>query len=183
MSAKDVSEFPRPLIIADVPSRGRWLRLEATAEECGALAQRLGVERVVSLAAELQVKPWRKRGLSVQGSFDATVEQNCVVTLEPVVHNLAGEFTSYFTQDIELETFDVDAGSDGDEPEIIDGHTIDLGELVVEHVILEVDPYPRHPEAPIGGDDTRGDAMDDDEPPPGPFAVLETLRPKTSDDG
>jgi hypothetical protein len=59
---------------------------------------------------------------------------------------------------------------DDDDPEPIEGDSIDIGEAVAQQLSLALDPYPR-----IGdSDDPLGDPEDQDEPE-GPFAALRGL--------
>ena len=57
-----------------------------------------------------------------------------------------------------------------DPPDLIDEDRFDLGAYVVEHLALEIDPFPRKPgvvfDAPAA------------EEPPSPFAVLRDFKPK-----
>ena len=84
-------EFSRPVSVRDIPADGIVRRLEATPDECAAIARRLGVLAVGALTAELEIRRWRRDGLSVTGSFTGRVEQTSVVSLEPVGAELSEE--------------------------------------------------------------------------------------------
>jgi uncharacterized metal-binding protein YceD (DUF177 family) len=176
-------EFPRPISVLDVPPKGQHLRLEASPDECEALAARLGVEKVLRLAATLEVKPWKSAGICVSGTLDGEVEQACVVTLEPVTNALRADILVYLVRDephgaraAERELVVDPLGED--EPDVLQGSTLDLGELVVEHAILAVDPWPRKQGAELPP--MREDGEDGAEP--GPFAALARLRQRGTDD-
>lgn len=183
MNDDTAHEFPRPISVLDVPPKGQHLRLEASPGECEALAARLGVDKVLRLAATLEVKPWKSAGICVSGTLDGEVEQACVVTLEPVTNALCAGILVYLVGDdprgaraAERELVVDPLGED--EPDVLHGSTLDLGELVVEHAILAVDPYPRREGAewqPVREDG-------DDEAEPGPFAALARLRQGGTDD-
>ena len=63
-------------------------------------------------------------------------------------------------------TIDPDAE---DPPDLLDGEEVDVGAYLVEHLALEVDPFPRKP------------GVEFEPPPPetpaSPFAVLQALKP------
>jgi hypothetical protein len=149
------------------------VRLAADAAERARIAAELGLESLPALSAELSVRPWLD-GAEITGSFQALVEQLCSVSLEPFEQTLKGR----------IEVRVVPAGSPGapgphgpeleldpeapDPPDVLEGDEIDLAVYVVEHLALEIDPFPRKPGATF-----------DFEPPPepeSPFAALKNLR-------
>ena len=155
------SELVRAVSVDRLPAS---LVVEASAEECRALADRMRIEAVSSLWCRFAL---RRRGAVVEasGELRAEVVQACVVSLEPVAQSVEDAFTLRF----------VPAGTESpdDDPEAPDelpyeGSTIDLGEAAAEQLALALDPYPRHPDA----------ALDSvvDEPEAGPLAALAALR-------
>lgn len=117
----------------------------------------------------------------VQGELRARVIQRCVVTFEPVTDDLIVPFERYFSLGPLPEVEEVVVGVEDEEPEPLSGETLDIGELIVEELSLSVEPYPRSPDA---------DAVlahllpKDDEAELGgsPFAKLQALKRRTSDD-
>ncbi len=62
---------------------------------------------------------------------------------------------------------------DGEDPaDVLEGDQIDLAAYVVEHLALEIDPYPRKPDAVFEPPAA--------EPETSPFAVLLQLKPRDS---
>lgn len=128
------------------------LSLTPDAAERAAIARQLGLESLSSLVATVTAKAWMD-GLEVTGRFEVVVEQICGVTLDPFEQTVAGE----------IEVRAVPAGSpqaasaDGgeleldpdapDAPDILAGDGIDLAAYVIEHLALELDPFPRKPGA------------------------------------
>jgi uncharacterized metal-binding protein YceD (DUF177 family) len=119
------------------------------------------------------VKPWLD-GAEVTGHFDAVVEQVCGVSLDPFEQPLSGEVfvqavpagspnaPSHHGDELELDP------DSADPPDVLDGDAIDLAALVVEHLALEIDPFPRKPGAEF-----------DYQPPEdetSPFAALKKLQ-------
>lgn len=146
-NAASAPEFSRPLDVSTLPPRGHDEETKANPEECAALARRLGVTGISGLTAHLQVRPIAGGAVQVQGTFAADIAQSCVVTLEPIETHVAGPLTATFvaaTQDVDEEE-DVDPVAD--DIDVMQDHTIDLGDIVVQHLALAIDPYPRKPGA------------------------------------
>ena len=85
MTARRTAETPWsvPLRRDDVPEQGLHLDLVADAATRAAIAAVAGVRALPHLAASFDVAP-QGAGLRVAGEVRATVEQTCVVTLEPL---------------------------------------------------------------------------------------------------
>jgi uncharacterized metal-binding protein YceD (DUF177 family) len=116
------------------------------------IARDLSLESLPELTAELTISPWLD-GAEVEGRFRATVEQICSVSLEPFQQGLQGAFQVRVlpagSQNAPTEPgremeLDLDAP---DPPDVLDGDAIDLAAYVVEHLALEIDPFPRKPGA------------------------------------
>lgn len=157
-----MSEFSRPERLDRLAAE---VAVEATAQECRALARRLRIGAVHSLACHWRL---RLRGAVVEaeGRLAAEVEQACVLTLEPVRQTVAERFEVRF----------VPAGTeaDGDDPESPDelpyeGRTVDLGEAAAEQLALALDPYPHAPGAVLPSVEAEGPAAQE---PRQPFAAL-----------
>ena len=150
----------RRRLTADEPTRGR-------------IARALDLLALEDLTALVEAAPWRD-GVRVSASWSARVVQLCGVTLEAFETPLAGEFTvraappGSAALPSPLRLVEVDLDSE-DPPDVLEGESVDLAAYVVEHLALEIDPYPRKPGATF-------------EAPPeereeSPFAVLRRLKP------
>ena len=149
------------------------LRLEPDAEARAGIAKALGLVSLPSLAADLTVKPWLD-GAEIAGRFKAIVEQACSVTLDPFEQPLQGEISvrvvppgspnaaAEVAHELELN---LDAP---DPPDVLEGDAIDLAAYVVEHLALEIDPFPRKPGAAFEFAPPAEEAS--------PFAVLKNLK-------
>jgi uncharacterized metal-binding protein YceD (DUF177 family) len=125
------------------------------------------------LSAKVRVSSWLD-GVELNGDWTAVVTQVCGVTLDPFDTELAGDFQVRCAPlgspllappESELE-IDLDAD---DPPDALEQDWVDVAAYVVEHLALEVDPFPRKP----GVEFTPPPA----ETPPSPFAVLARLQP------
>ena len=180
--SETMSEFSRPVPLEEL--RGGLVRrtIEATEEERGGLARRLGLAAISGLTAEVTLES-RKSGkiVVIAGRFEAEVTQTCVVTLEPLPRNLSESFTLRLAPEPEpgdAEIVDIDPVTE-DEPEPIEGDMVDVGELVAQHLSLALDPYPRAEGASLDAEALAASGgSDDTAEPAGPFAKLARLKPK-----
>lgn len=115
--------------------------IEATPEECAALAADFGIPAVRDLVGRFRVSGALAR-LEVTGTVEAFVTQICTVTLEA--------FEAPVSEAVEVEYSD-GAASLGVDPETVDvpdpivNGRIDFGALTAEFLALGIDPFPRKP--------------------------------------
>jgi uncharacterized metal-binding protein YceD (DUF177 family) len=149
------------------------VRLEPDAAERSKLAGDLGLESLPSLIAELTVRPWMD-GAEITGRFRAVVEQLCSVSLDPFEQPLAGEIAVQAVPkgSLHAPAEDPEGGEKDpeapDPPDVLTGEVVDLAAIVAEHLALEIDPFPRKPDA----------EFEFASPPEeeSPFAVLKKLK-------
>lgn len=162
-----------PIRLHEVARGPVTVRLEPDAAERGKVAHDLGLESLPSLTAELTVRPWLD-GAEIAGRFEAVVEQLCSVTLDAFEQPLAGEVDVKLVprgspnaagDDAAEAELDPDAP---DPPDVIEGDAIDLAAYVVEHLALEIDPFPKKPGAEFQYDAPAQETS--------PFAVLQKLK-------
>ena len=178
LEQSDGPEFSRIVETAGLRPTGEETKLAANAEELQSIAERLGLVSIDELSGQLKLEPWRKGGWHVTGLAQAEIEQICVVTAETFRSTCSIEVDRYFMHEKDrlnqAKEIVVDILSD-DEPDVIDGGRIDLGELVVEDLALSLDPYPRLPGADFEA--TRSDGSENvAEEKPNPFAALAKLQ-------
>ncbi|MBP7253608.1 MAG: DUF177 domain-containing protein [Alphaproteobacteria bacterium] len=145
-----VNEFSRIVEVEKIaPRGGHSMSITAEPAERVAVAKRLGLLELDSLIANLTVER-AADGVSftADGTFDADVVQECVVSLTPLsakLHDIvAGHFVPPQRLSMTGEPEEIENPLAEIPEPIIDG-TIDLGELVVQHLALALDPYPRQP--------------------------------------
>jgi hypothetical protein len=168
--------FSHEVVAGDIPAGGRRYRIEADAQERRLLAEAIGIPEIASLGAELEVRPVRGRWFSVRGALKAKVVQTDVVTLDPVIQEMAEEIdvTLMPAERPALRSRRKEVLVDALEAEgrdLYHNGRIDLGMIVGEHLAVGLDPYPRAP-----GVDFAGYVEDDPTADPSPFAVLAKLR-------
>jgi hypothetical protein len=170
----------------DVPEAGLHLELIADAPSRAAIAALAALRGLDRLEASFDLAR-QGQGLRVSGEVRASVEQTCVVTLEPMTSEIVEPIDLVFrppgtaaglpadldadlqaTLDASLDIADIDPVAD-DEPELLIDGIADLGSVATEFLLLAIDPHPRKPgvvfAAPATGD-PRGQ----------PFAALAALK-------
>jgi hypothetical protein len=164
-----VGPLSRPVTVDNLPAQGIEATVDATAEECAALAKDFKLPAIRSLVGRYKLTGTPER-VRVMGRIEAAVTQVCVVTLD--------EFDSDLQEDVEVDfsapdSLPLTAGESEHEyeppDEIVNGQ-VDLGSITAEFLALGLDPYPRKP-----GVDFTYEVKND--PADGPFAALGKLKP------
>jgi len=152
----DIYVWPEPIRIGEV---GRFtpeapLRRRLAADEAARtrIAKALDLLSLDGLEAELALSAWFD-GLQIDGVWRAAITQTCGVTLEAFSTDLNGSFRVRLvppgSAHAVIETDEeivIDLEVD-DPPDVLEGDLVDLGGYVIEHLALEVDPFPRKPDA------------------------------------
>ena len=181
-------EFSRLASIADLSTSKTTIAFEATPEELAALTVRLGVSALNALngSAILQILP--NDDVLVTTTFKAHVKQHCGVTLDPIGSDISTSFTVTYSNEA-----DEDWGLDEEENEdtvseieplepIVEGK-IDLGEMCIEQLALEIDPFPRVQGATFNGYSAVPQGLTPEAfEKKNPFAVLSKLKTKQKND-
>jgi len=159
-----------------MPAHGRDLEVAPDADERAALAERLGVSSVDALAVKLHAVKFRG-GIRVTGRLTATVTQPSVVTLEPVVQQIAEPVDRIFLPGGEKDyagpaNAEIFVDLEGEDlPDHFEGNEADLTDLIVETLALSVDLYPRQPGESLDDLGLKPDVAEDH-----PFAALKALK-------
>ena len=134
-----------------LPGSGFKIDIDANEKERAALAVEADVLEFKSLKAELVLRRWRKDGVGLKGRIFVQSIQECVVTLVPVNSEFVEEINRTFLPEgsrlakprlnddgemvLDLEGADV--------PDLYIGNTLDIWEIILEHIQLGLDPFPR----------------------------------------
>ncbi len=161
--------------VKDVDETGKRFDLAADTAARAAVARIAGLRDLPRLEANFEVTRYGAEGLRVTGRVSATVGQACVVTLEPLVNEIAEDVDLIFVPRpaaavAEREDGETEAPQkswDSAEP-LVDG-AIDLGAIATEFLILGLDPYPRKAGAVFQPPQAAT-------PDGGPFAALASLK-------
>ena len=153
MTDTPAAELSRIVDVAEIDNTGVDIRVEATAQECAALAGRFRIIAIDMLQGFATLHPAEQGDVVMRGLVEAVVRQACVLTQEPVREEISETFEIRFsahaqetalpdlsdTEDIDPALFDL--------PEPLVGGQIDVGEVMAQEVALGLAPYPRKPGA------------------------------------
>jgi len=131
-----------PLRLAPIPDEAARARI----------AESIGVDAVKSLTAKATLKPWLD-GVELSAHVSAVVTQTCGISLDPFDSSLETRFAlkalpagSPNAPEDQGPALVIDLEEE-DPPEILLGEVIDVGDWLVEYLALEVDQFPRKPDA------------------------------------
>ncbi len=171
----ETHDFRRMVAVTKIGDAGLQHTVAAKPQEFAAIAAYLDLAALKSLNGEFKLDRWRGKGVRLTGKFSADVVQTCVVTLEPIETRIEAAFERRFLPAEKIEREPEDDGEifvdplAEDPPEPLT-HELDLGEILIEELALNLDPYPRKPGVAF--------AESAPEPKANPFAVLAKLKPK-----
>ncbi len=171
-----MSEFARTFTLDTIGTTPRAVAIEATPEECAALANRFDLIGIASFSATATLTQEAMAFLA-EGKLRAMVTQRCVATGGPVSAKLDEPFAIRFVAgdadgpaEIELDSEDCDTMAH-------DGQAIDLGEAASQTLALALDPFPRAPDADAVL--AKAGVVREDDHATGSFAALKGLMEKS----
>lgn len=134
---------------------GALINYHASDEVLKEIAQEFGAVQCHALKADFDLKRahHHKSVVSLSLSLSLDVTQECAINLLPFQHILTGSLTVQIIRrsDISDEIKEIGAKelglSDLDEPDVVDGHHIELGHYIIELIGEIYDPYARMPGA------------------------------------
>jgi hypothetical protein len=152
------------------------LRLSPDAEARERLARFLGVVRLDRLDADVTVRGWLD-GMEIEGRVTGAARRTCGVSLEdfdetidaPVMLRAVPVGSPHAPAPTEGDV-EIDLEAD-DPPDVVEGDHVDVAGYVTEIFALALDPFPRKLGAVF--------APPPESAPRSPFAVLQTLSPKS----
>ena len=167
--------WSHPVRLTEVSRAPFRQRLAPDALVRARIASDLGLDRLDELEAFATLTPWLD-GALLEASWSAVIEQTCGITLEPFSSRLAGAFkvrvvpngSKNAPEELGGEVM-VDPLAE-DPPDVLEGDSVDLAAYVVEHLALEIDPFPRKPGAEF--------TPPDEPSPPSPFEALRNFTPR-----
>lgn len=137
-----MTDFSRIVALDRIGPSGFEQVIEADPAERAALAERMRIPAVHSLRCAFRLRRVTGGIFEAQGVLDASVDQVCVVSLEPFTQPVQEDFALQF----------VPAGTEAPDDDLeapdqigYEGNAIDLGEAAAQQLALALDPYPRKP--------------------------------------
>lgn len=149
---EQLPEFSRIISVSRIPPKGAEEHLEAKPAERAGLTKRFSLLDLPSLKAEISLIPGSRQTINAKGKIEADIVQQCVVTLDPVESHLSLDVDVVF---LPSEDPDKDSAKSTSleelegEFEYFSSGKIDIGELVAQQLGVNLDPYPRKPDAAL----------------------------------
>lgn len=146
-----MSDRPRHIVrLSDLPSRKRThIQIEPDAAARADLAQALDVLTIRKLRLDGDLIPMGKTDWRLEGTLGATVQQACVVTLEPVTtridENILRTYSAHYEDPDGAEVEMPEDDTTEPLPE-----TLNLIEVMAEALALSLPPFPRKDGAEVG---------------------------------
>lgn len=144
-------EFSHIVQVSELGNRPLEINLTANDQQRAGLGKRLSLSSLESFKAKVFLTLLKNADVDVKASFTAQIIQPCTVTLEPVTSELQADFSITYSPVIEE-----DDENDGDDDEVFEDlddmveppeplidQRLDIGEALVEHLALEINPFPR----------------------------------------
>lgn len=104
-----------------------------------AIAERLGEPGVEALNGEFVLRPF-SGGVDLDLRLTARVNRLCVASLEPMIETIDEQYSIRFERGFDETVIDDD---DETAHEPLDGETLDLDEILVQHLAVSLAPHPR----------------------------------------
>ncbi|MDV4144056.1 YceD family protein [Shimia sp. FJ5] len=174
-----------PLRVADLPqNRVTRFDLAPTNERLNEIAEDLGLLGLRKLRFHGELRASGRTDWRLTAHLGATVDQPCVVTLEPVRTRIEADIERLFLKTLELPE-EIDGEVEMPEDDTVEelGAEIDIETVMREALALNLPLYPRKDEAELGEavfTEPGKDAMRDEDARP--FAGLAALRDKLDGD-
>lgn len=139
------ADFRMVVPIDSIPPEGWRGTIEAPAAALAQIAARIHAPKLIRLRSEVELRPVAS-GFRLSGVLDAALVRECVVSLEAVDEIINETFEITFSKSADAETV-IDLDPDADAPEPLEESLLDLAEILVQQLVLAMDPYPRKPGA------------------------------------
>lgn len=108
------------------------------------IADRLSEPSIEALEGDFILTPF-SGGVDLDLHVTGRINRLCVASLEPLVEVVDERYAIRFERNFAEDADDGDAEVFSREP--LEGDTLDLGEILIQHLSLSLDPHPRKPGA------------------------------------
>ncbi len=199
MMAANPDIFDWIVQVKDLARNGLSLSYEADDAELEALKLAYDLHSASCFRLDMDLHQGQQGLMTLKGRLTVKIEQNCVVTLQPVGETMDIDYQRRFIREADNSTRKKKRGDqrrdaieevlvepfEDDPPDILAGNSIDFGKIALEEFSLELNPYPRHDDAPGNAEfsfsGNRGDG-EKSETRARPFAALKKIQSGSSGD-
>jgi hypothetical protein len=150
-------EWSHPVDAEMIMIRQTHMTIAPDADQLQRLTKRLNILSLDFLSADIALgRDSRNMIIHIEGTFHAKIQQECVITLVPIMTEIKEDFEAWYAdpeQAVSLTKVRYDKQAkkgrietpildESEDPEPVIEGKIDLGELVTQHLSLAIDPYP-----------------------------------------
>lgn len=169
--------WPMRLTLGELGREPKTYAFEADVLARREIVKQLDLLSLDGFSGEITVTPWFD-GAVLSGRYSAELAQTCGVTAEPMPQTLSNSFSVRVLPQGSLHApaepvvsgeIEIDLEAD-DPPDVLETDVIDLTAYAVEHLSLDLDPFPRKPGAEF--------VPPVDNVNLSPFAVLKAFKPR-----
>jgi hypothetical protein len=169
--------WPIRVTLGQIGREPRTYAFEADVLARRELVKQLDLLSLDRFSGEVTVTPWLD-GAVLSGRYQADLAQTCGITAEPMPQSLNNSFSLRLlpqgsphapAEPAAGGEIEIDLEAD-DPPDLLENDVIDLTGYAVEHLSLDLDPFPRKPEAEFVPPVDDADLS--------PFAVLKAFKPR-----
>ncbi|MEM7197579.1 MAG: YceD family protein [Pseudomonadota bacterium] len=163
-----MDEYAYIVPLGKIKRAGLTCKQQLSKAECAVLAAHISVAGITSCAWELRAKPGAQGIVHVTGQARASLRLECVASLRLFSHECA------VVIDTDYHPAPGPEHDDGRDFEIITEDAVDLGDLIAQHIALDIPIFPRAQtyELPV----TQTGPKEDPAQEKKPFAKLSRLR-------
>lgn len=171
--------WPCEIALGRVDRADMAVRLEPDADQRKEIAKRLGLVRLEEFSSEVYLSSWMD-GAQISGRLRARVVQTCSVSADDFEDAIDARFTLHVIPADSEHAPSEEGGELGldpegdDPPDVLEGDIIDVSGYVLEHLALELDPFPRKPGAVFDPPKETAEIS--------PFAALKAFKAKGESD-
>jgi uncharacterized metal-binding protein YceD (DUF177 family) len=178
------TDFARVIDVARLPERQDFVfDIAPESREAEAIARLMGARSVRKLRFAGTLSPETPGGWRLEGQLGATVVQTCVVTLDPVTTRVDVPVRRSFRPVRGAQAADLVLSPEEDDEIEPLGRRIDLGLVAIETLALALPAYPRQEGAELEHTTSAAPGSAPlDATGPRPFAALESLKRKLTDE-
>lgn len=138
----DFSSFDRSIEVDRLTTDEPTINVDANTDDLASLAAFLAIPAVDALSGEVQLS---RHGslVHVHGSIQAKLTRECVVSLEPLDEKIDETFDETYTTEWENRPVPEEVEADLNAPEPIEDGRLSLAHILIEQLVLAMEPHPR----------------------------------------
>ncbi len=170
-----------------ISKEGRRILVDFTDEQLARFCKALDLLKLEIRKMDFKLVMASKNRFALEGVMKFSVEQKCIVSLEPVTSEYSEKVEARFWPEEAVQRYlanlpEIEEDPFDNEPEVIENDQIDLGRFIYETLATMIDPYPRKGDVEFDWQDQKQEQTSDDLLKDKPFAALKILKNNGTED-